>query len=85
MSSAFLDEATFIIRETWLAAPREAPFFSKLRKIIRNCRRFCIRKATRLKEQEAILCKLLDLKTVLLQLVHSRLTFNMKLAILSSN
>jgi len=68
MSSTFWDEATFLIRETWIAAPHDAPFFSKLRKVVRNYRRFCIRKAGHLQEQEAALCKLLDQKTGLLQL-----------------
>ena len=56
----FLQEAKNPIKALWVASPPQTPFFTKLRKIIRSFKQFCLAKAAETTLEETRLRKYLE-------------------------
>lgn len=67
MSSRYLDDVAPEIRRIWRDAPVASTFFSKLKRVTRFYRKYCINCARQFHLKEQSICSELQLKSALLQ------------------
>lgn len=67
MSSQYFDATNNGICDTWASSPTDAPFFQKLKRVIRFYRRYCIQRAKAIRKEEDNLRYDLDQKNIGLQ------------------